>query len=46
MSYHLVSECCKEEPDENYPYNYTWSLGTCSKCEKSSIFKDKDEDDS
>ena len=42
MSCHLKSHCCKEVPDENYSFNYTWKLGTCSKCKKSSEFDEKD----
>ena len=43
--YHLLSECCGEEPDDSFHFNYTWRLGTCIKCKEKTEFKDRSENE-
>ena len=44
MSYYLKSKCCKEAPDEDYYFNFTWKLGTCIKCKEKTEVKEDDDD--
>ena len=43
--YHLLSECCGDEPDDRFHFNYTWSLGTCNKCKEKVEFKEESDDE-
>ena len=43
--YYLSSECCGEEPDDSFHFNYTWKLGTCIKCKEKAEFEEKESED-